>query len=186
MITVNELNATRQSYNINLAVTRNSFSARHTGKSNSCNDTCKRGLYAYAMSELIGDRIRRLLEIKNGGNQSELARAAQVTPQAVQQWIAHETSPRGKNLDRAAAFLGVTPAELRFGQLPAAPAHPDRSVQEMLDMLQKVRHDELLLVMAKLGGYIDGVVSTRENRPDITEGKDANFQERRSRSRNII
>lgn len=82
---------------------------------NSCNDSYKVDLYALDMDENIGKRIKRLLEIKNGGNQSELARFVGVTSQAVQQWIADETSPRGKNLTRAADFLGVSPAELRFG-----------------------------------------------------------------------
>lgn len=67
----------------------------------------------------MGQRLERLLGEKNGGNQSELARFVGVSPQAVQQWIAGETSPRGKNLERAADFLNVSPAELRFGQQPA-------------------------------------------------------------------
>ena len=67
------------------------------------------------MNETFGQRIERLLLVKNGGNKSEFARAIGVTPQAVQQWTNDETSPRGKNLSRAAVFLGVTPAELRFG-----------------------------------------------------------------------
>jgi SOS-response transcriptional repressor LexA len=70
------------------------------------------------MKENMGQRIERLLGDKNGGNQSELARFVGVSPQAVQQWIAGETSPRGKNLERAADFLNVSPAELRFGQQP--------------------------------------------------------------------
>lgn len=67
------------------------------------------------MDTSIGKRIERLLESKNGGNQSELARFVGVSPQAVQQWIADETSPRGRNLAMAAEYLGTTPAELRFG-----------------------------------------------------------------------
>jgi SOS-response transcriptional repressor LexA len=73
------------------------------------------------MAESIGKRIERLLELKNGGNQSELARFVGVSPQAVQQWVADETSPRGKNLERAAEFLGVAPAELRFGLQKVTP-----------------------------------------------------------------
>lgn len=44
-----------------------------------------------------------------------MARFIGVTPQAVQKWIAGVSEPRGKNLDRAAEFLGVTPAFLKFG-----------------------------------------------------------------------
>lgn len=60
-------------------------------------------------------RIADLLQAKNGGNQSELARYVGVSPQAVQQWIAGETSPRGKNLTKLAEFLGVTPARIQYG-----------------------------------------------------------------------
>ena len=67
------------------------------------------------MKDSISKRLERLLQIKNGGNQSQLARFVGVSPQAVQHWIAGETSPRGKNLGRAADFLGVTPSELLFG-----------------------------------------------------------------------
>lgn len=81
----------------------------------SCDDNYKACLYASKMEENIGDRIKRLLEIKNGGNQSELARFVGVSSQAVQQWISGETSPRGKNLKKAAEFLGVSPMELQFG-----------------------------------------------------------------------
>lgn len=61
-------------------------------------------------------RIADLLLDKNGGNQSELARHVGVSPQAVQQWIAGETSPRGKNLIKVAEFLGVSPSELQYGE----------------------------------------------------------------------
>lgn len=63
----------------------------------------------------MANRIEQQLLRKNGGNQSEMARFIGVTPQAVQKWIAGESEPRGKNLDLAAQFLGVTPAMLKFG-----------------------------------------------------------------------
>jgi phage repressor protein C with HTH and peptisase S24 domain len=62
----------------------------------------------------------RLLAAKNGGNQSEMARYVGVSPQAVQKWMAGATEPKGKNLQMAAEFLGVTPAELKFGDLIAS------------------------------------------------------------------
>lgn len=61
------------------------------------------------------NRLTDLLQAKNGGNQSEMARAVGVTPQAVQKWMAGITEPRGKNLEMAAEFLGVSPAYLKFG-----------------------------------------------------------------------
>jgi len=63
----------------------------------------------------MATRIEKLLADKNGGNQSEMARFIGVSPQAVQKWVAGESEPRGKNLDLAAEFLGVTPAHLKFG-----------------------------------------------------------------------
>lgn len=63
----------------------------------------------------MAKRLTDLLQAKNGGNQSEMARHIGVTPQAVQKWMAGITEPRGKNLDMAAEFLGVTPAYLKFG-----------------------------------------------------------------------
>lgn len=103
-----------------------SKSYRHSTRtaSKSCSDNYKAALYSHEMKENMGQRIERLLGDKNGGNQSELARFVGVSPQAVQQWIAGETSPRGKNLERAADFLNVSPAELRFGQQPTKNVAP--------------------------------------------------------------
>ena len=67
------------------------------------------------MNRDMAKRISDLLLAKNGGNQSELARYVGVSPQAVQQWISGETSPRGKNLTKLAEFLGVTPARIQYG-----------------------------------------------------------------------
>lgn len=77
----------------------------------------------------MANRLQQALALKNGGNQSELARHIGVSPQAVQKWIAGDSEPRGKNLELAAQFLNVTPAYLRFG-IDSEPgsiraAHPD-------------------------------------------------------------
>lgn len=64
----------------------------------------------------IGKRIEALLLVKNGGNQSELARYCNVSPQAVQQWLAGETSPRDATMRKAAEFFGVPPAAIQFGE----------------------------------------------------------------------
>lgn len=67
-----------------------------------------------ALMETMAERIARALQAKNNGNQSEMARYVGVSPQAVQKWIAGSSEPRGKNLRKAAEFLGVTPAELQY------------------------------------------------------------------------
>lgn len=69
----------------------------------------------------MATRLARLLQAKNGGNQSEMARYCGVTPQAVQKWMAGITEPRGKNLQLAAEFLGVSPGMLLFGSESKAP-----------------------------------------------------------------
>jgi len=63
----------------------------------------------------MANRLRKLLQEKNGGNQSEMARYVGVSPQAVQKWMNGANEPRGKNLQLAAEFLGVTPEVLLFG-----------------------------------------------------------------------
>jgi SOS-response transcriptional repressor LexA len=70
--------------------------------------------------ETMANRIESYLAKRNGGNQSEMARYIGVSPQAVQKWVAGQAEPRGKNLEMAAEFLGVTPAELKFGIAPDA------------------------------------------------------------------
>ncbi|MDR0703202.1 MAG: helix-turn-helix domain-containing protein [Azoarcus sp.] len=67
----------------------------------------------------VATRIAELLQAKNGGNQSELARYVGVSPQAVQQWVAGETTPRGKNLVKLADFFSITPSEIQFGVVRA-------------------------------------------------------------------
>lgn len=51
-------------------------------------------------------------------NQSELARAMGVTPQAVQQWEEGLTSPRGNRIGKLAELLKVTPSWIQFGAEP--------------------------------------------------------------------
>lgn len=67
------------------------------------------------MNKEIGRRIAGLLDAKNEGNQSDLARYVGVSPQAVQQWIAGKTVPKGKNLDALARFFNVAPGFILFG-----------------------------------------------------------------------
>lgn len=64
----------------------------------------------------LGERIAKKLQIKNGGNQSELARYVGVSSQAVQQWISGDTQPRDKRLEKIAEFLGTTAVALKYGE----------------------------------------------------------------------
>lgn len=61
------------------------------------------------------DRLASLLEQKNGGNQSDLARFVGVTPQAVQAWVSGRTAPRKKQLEKIAVYLDTTDAYLMYG-----------------------------------------------------------------------
>lgn len=65
--------------------------------------------------DTLSTRLASLLKAKNGASQSDLARYVGVTPQAVQKWMAGVAEPRGKNLEMAAQYLGVTPSFLKFG-----------------------------------------------------------------------
>lgn len=72
--------------------------------------------------ETMANRIAQALDLKNGGNQSELARYVGVSPQAVQKWIAGDSEPKGKNLRKVAEFVGVAEAILKFGAATGAAA----------------------------------------------------------------
>jgi len=54
-------------------------------------------------------------------NQSQLAKLVGVSPQAVQQWEAGVTQPRGKRLNKIAQVLKLPPALMHFGTLPEKP-----------------------------------------------------------------
>jgi phage repressor protein C with HTH and peptisase S24 domain len=97
----------------------------------------------------MATRLIKLLDAKNGGNQSEMARYIGVTPQAVQKWMAGVTEPKGKNLQMAAEFLGVTPAELKFGNVIARPggdlateAHPLRRAEDFFKSRVSASHPD--------------------------------------------
>jgi phage repressor protein C with HTH and peptisase S24 domain len=66
----------------------------------------------------MANRLGQALLTKNGGNQSEMARYIGVKPQAVQKWLAGKSEPKGKNLKKAAEFLGMSEAELRYDTPP--------------------------------------------------------------------
>ncbi|SEK61381.1 helix-turn-helix transcriptional regulator [Nitrosovibrio tenuis] len=54
-------------------------------------------------------------------NQSQLAELVGVSPQAVQQWEAGATQPRGKRLNKIAEVLNLPPALMLFGIVPEEP-----------------------------------------------------------------
>lgn len=53
-------------------------------------------------------------------SQTQLAKAIGVTPQAVQQWCAGKTAPRGNSLARLADYLKLSPAVIQYGPLADA------------------------------------------------------------------
>lgn len=72
----------------------------------------------FAAVEWINSRIKDLLQARDGGSYSALARHLGITPQAVQQWFdpdpERRTSPRGKRLDQIASYFGISARELQF------------------------------------------------------------------------
>ena len=54
-------------------------------------------------------------------NQSQLADLVGVSPQAVQQWEAGATQPRGKRLNKIAQILKLSPTVTYFGTFPETP-----------------------------------------------------------------
>ncbi|MFS2007945.1 helix-turn-helix transcriptional regulator [Duganella sp. CT11-25] len=56
--------------------------------------------------------LSHLLAAKPGASMSDVARACDVTPQAVQQWFTGVTTPRGLRLKKVANYFGMT--ELEF------------------------------------------------------------------------
>ncbi|MBB5610570.1 MULTISPECIES: helix-turn-helix transcriptional regulator [unclassified Janthinobacterium] len=69
-------------------------------------------------------RLAAALERKNGGNQSDLARNVNCTPQAVNKWLAGSQFPRDRILRVVADYLGVTPEYLKFGTPNEPPPPP--------------------------------------------------------------
>ena len=82
--------------------------------SNSCIDSNKVSLYYWNMKEDFKTRLKRLLKNKRS-TQTALATYIGRKPQTVQQWVNGNTKPSEENLEKAAKFLGVTPAYLMFG-----------------------------------------------------------------------
>lgn len=79
-----------------------------------CDEDNNRPLYISAM-DTIAKRISRARELK-GLNQSELARRLSISPQAVQNWEAGKSSPRGERIKETANILGITVEYLLFGE----------------------------------------------------------------------
>lgn len=82
--------------------------------------------------DTVAKRIETALQAKNGGNQSEMARYIGVSPQAVQKWVAGDAEPRGRNLELAAEFLGMSQSMLKFGDTGKTvfPHHPDDGIAD--------------------------------------------------------
>jgi phage repressor protein C with HTH and peptisase S24 domain len=119
--------------------------------------------------ETMATRLIRLLDAKNGGNQSEMARYIGVTPQAVQKWMAGVTEPKGKNLQMAAEFLGVTPAELKFGGVLPGPSgeisvtsHPMRRADDFVKSRVIAGHPD--------DDLQEGMVQVPESRIEFSAG----------------
>jgi phage repressor protein C with HTH and peptisase S24 domain len=121
--------------------------------------------------ETMASRIEKLLAAKNGGNQSEMARFIGVSPQAVQKWIAGGSEPRGRNLDLAAEFLGVTPAHLKFGIV--MDQHPEKSgsLNNGLMSIRSVDSDDPSLTqIMKVRFKVQAGITGFQIEPDESDG----------------
>lgn len=78
-------------------------------------------------SETLGDRLRKAKKAKGASN-GAVAEAAGVSEVTVSRWLNDRTKPDPDQLDRAAAFLGVTSAYLRRGE-EVASAHVSGAAQ---------------------------------------------------------
>ncbi|MDY7578160.1 LexA family transcriptional regulator [Herbaspirillum sp. RTI4] len=65
-------------------------------------------------------RLKELLNAKDGGNMTPLARFCGVTPQAVQQWVSKGTTPRVHRITQIATYFGITEQDLIYGEAVAA------------------------------------------------------------------
>jgi len=78
-----------------------------------CNADCNNPLYRSRM-DTIAKRIARARELQ-GLNQSELARKLDLSPQAVQNWEAGKSAPKGARIRDVAQILQTTVEYLLFG-----------------------------------------------------------------------
>lgn len=130
--------------------------------------------------ETMATRIERYLAKRNGGNQSEMARFVGVSPQAVQKWIAGAAEPRGKNLELAAEYLGVTPAVLKFGEAqspvvgaqtqPLSAEKKQVQTSEVEDGPQILGTPRLIPVVGRVQAGTDGMLHIDDFHPDHPDG----------------
>lgn len=125
----------------------------------------------------MATRMTALLLERNGGNQSEMARFVGVTPQAVQKWLAGVTEPRGKNLELAAEFLGITPAELKFGPARAAMggkggkgAHSEIAASDVEEAPAILATRRMIPVAGRVQAGVDGLLHIDDYPPESPEG----------------
>jgi phage repressor protein C with HTH and peptisase S24 domain len=119
----------------------------------------------------MASRIERLLNDKNGGNQSEMARFIGVSPQAVQKWIAGGSEPRGKNLEMAAEFLGVTPAFLKFGLQVERAAEMNQMPPGMMRVRAVDEDDPAITQIKKVRLKVQAGITGFQVEPEHYEGE---------------
>ena len=66
-------------------------------------------------------RLQQLLDAKDGGNMTPLALYCEISPQAVQQWIAKGRLPRPARVKQVAQYFGMGEQEFSYGEsVPAS------------------------------------------------------------------
>lgn len=93
--------------------------------------------------ENFGQRLARLLKEK-GSTQSELARYIGVSPQSVQFWVKGSTTPKDQKLTKCAAFFGIDPAQLKFGDANVSPGPDVHGTVPLISWVQAGNWREVL------------------------------------------
>lgn len=88
------------------------------------------------MLQEFAARLQQLINLHNGGNQSELARILKVSPQAVQKWLDAQVYPRDHTMVKIAQHYNVPVSWLKFGEgkLPELKKPEPRFILDYVDV----------------------------------------------------
>lgn len=93
--------------------------------------------------ESFGKRLSRLL-LEKGVSQSDLARYIGVSPQSVQLWVKDQTTPKDDKLTKCAAYFGLAPSQLKFGEGNVSPGPDVHGTVPLISWVQAGNWQEVL------------------------------------------